>query len=79
MIPAMVVGPVMQLLALGYAANMDVSDIPLVLVDQDRSAESRGWSSASPARATFELVGARGRRRRPSSPGCVTGGPSSRS
>lgn len=42
MIPVMIVGPLVQLLALGYAANLDVHDIPLLVVDQDRSAASRG-------------------------------------
>jgi ABC-2 type transport system permease protein len=41
MIPVLVVGPVIQLLALSYAANLDVSNIPLAVVDQDRSASSR--------------------------------------
>ena len=37
-IPAMIVGPIIQLLALGYAANLDVLKVPMVLVDQDREA-----------------------------------------
>ena len=41
MIPAMVVGPLVQLLALGFAANTDVRDIPLLVADRDRSAASR--------------------------------------
>jgi ABC-2 type transport system permease protein len=40
-IPVMVIGPLAQLLALGYAANRDVADIPLLVHDQDRSAASR--------------------------------------
>lgn len=35
------VAPVFQLLILGYAANLDVSEIPLIVFDQDRSTESR--------------------------------------
>jgi len=35
------IAPVFQLLVLGYAANLDVSQIPLVICDQDRSKESR--------------------------------------
>ncbi len=42
MIPVMIVGPLAQLLALGYAATLDVNNVPIVLVDQDRTAESRG-------------------------------------
>jgi ABC-2 type transport system permease protein len=41
MIPAMIMGPLVQLLVLGYAANLDVHDVPLVLVDQDRTPASR--------------------------------------
>lgn len=41
MIPVLIVGPIIQLLALGYAANLDVTAVPLLLVDQDRSARSR--------------------------------------
>jgi ABC-2 type transport system permease protein len=37
MIPAMIVGPLIQLLALGFAANLDVTDIPMAVVDLDRS------------------------------------------
>ena len=29
------VAPVMQVLVLGYAANMDVRDVPLAVLDQD--------------------------------------------
>jgi ABC-2 type transport system permease protein len=32
---------VLQIILLGYAANMDVKDIPLAVCDQDRSVESR--------------------------------------
>ena len=41
MIPAMIIGPLVQLLALGYAANNDVTDIPMVLLDDDHGAASR--------------------------------------
>jgi ABC-2 type transport system permease protein len=41
MIPVLVVGPLMQLLALGLAANLDVSRIPLLAVDLDRTRWSR--------------------------------------
>ena len=58
MIPVMIVGPLVQLLALGYAANMDVSDIPMVLVDQDRSSESRNLVQRFTGSGSFEVVGA---------------------
>lgn len=37
------VSPVVQLLILGYAANLDVSDIPAAVCDQDRTPASRGF------------------------------------
>ncbi|MFY9824786.1 MAG: ABC transporter permease [Thermoanaerobaculia bacterium] len=58
MIPAMVVGPVVQLLALGYAANLDVTHVPMVLVDQDRSPASRTLVERFTGAGTFDLVGA---------------------
>jgi len=56
-IPAMVLGPIIQLLALGYAANLDVLNVPLVLVDQDRSEASRDLVDRFLASGYFELVG----------------------
>jgi len=57
MIPAMIVGPLVQLLALGYAANQDVNLIPLLLVDQDRSPASRRLVDRFVGSGYFELVG----------------------
>jgi ABC-2 type transport system permease protein len=57
MIPVMVVGPIVQLLALGYAANMDVQQIPLLVVDQDRSQASRALIDRFTGSGHFELVG----------------------
>ena len=57
MIPVLVVGPVVQLLALGYAATMDVNDIPTVLVDQDRSAASRALVERFSGSGYFDIVG----------------------
>jgi ABC-2 type transport system permease protein len=58
MIPAMIVGPLMQLLVLGFAANTDVTDVPLVLVDQDRSAASRALLDRFTGSGYFRLAGA---------------------
>jgi ABC-2 type transport system permease protein len=58
MIPAMVIGPIIQLLALGYAANLDVAHVPMVLVDQDRSPASRALVERFTGAGTFDLVGA---------------------
>ena len=41
MIPVIFVAPVVQILVFGFAVNTDVTDVPTVLVDQDRSAASR--------------------------------------
>jgi ABC-2 type transport system permease protein len=58
MIPAMVIGPLIQLLALGYAANLDVTHVPMVLVDQDRTPASRALVERFTGAGTFDLVGA---------------------
>lgn len=57
MIPVLLVGPLAQLLALGYAANLDVRDVPLVLVDQDRSRASRDLVERFTGSGYFDLVG----------------------
>lgn len=57
MIPVLIVGPIIQLLALGYAANLDVTDVPLLLVDQDRSAPSRDLVQRFTSSGYFRLVG----------------------
>lgn len=57
MIPVMIVGPMIQLLALGYAANLDVTDIPLLFVDQDRTTESRALVDRFTGSGYFRLVG----------------------
>ena len=41
--PVIFISPILQLLLLGYAANLDVRDIPSVVCDMDRSAASRGF------------------------------------
>jgi ABC-2 type transport system permease protein len=57
MIPSLIVGPIVQLLALGYAANMDVNEIPTLLVDQDRSPGSRQLVERFTGSRYFRLVG----------------------
>jgi ABC-2 type transport system permease protein len=51
-----VVAPIMQLLLLGYAATTDVRDVPMVVVDQDRSSESRDLVSRFDASQNFVVV-----------------------
>jgi ABC-2 type transport system permease protein len=58
LLPALFVGPLVQLLALGYAANLDVTDIPMVVVDQDRSHASRELVERFTGSGYFRLVGA---------------------
>jgi len=41
--PVIFISPILQLLLLGYAANLDVRDIPSVICDLDRSAASRSF------------------------------------
>ncbi|MHB8079733.1 MAG: ABC transporter permease [Candidatus Krumholzibacteriia bacterium] len=57
MVPMVLVAPLVQLVALGYAANRDVRDVPLLLVDQDRTAESRDLVDRFTASGRFVLVG----------------------
>lgn len=58
MIPVLIIGPIMQLLALGYAANTDVSDVPMLLVDLDRTPASRHLVERFTGSGYFELAGA---------------------
>ncbi len=57
MVPMVLVAPLVQLIALGFAANRDVRDVPLLLVDQDRTAESRDLVDRFTASGHFVLVG----------------------
>jgi ABC-2 type transport system permease protein len=57
MIPVIFVAPVVQLALFGFAVNTDVTDVPTVLVDQDRSAASRELVSRFVRSGYFELVG----------------------
>jgi ABC-2 type transport system permease protein len=51
-----IMAPIIQLTVLGYAATTDVQDIPLLVVDGDRSAESRRLISRFDASANFVIV-----------------------
>src|SRR5690349_12243312 len=57
MIPSLILAPIVQLLALGYAANTDVYEIPTLLVDQDRSPASRQLVDRFTGSGYFTLVG----------------------
>lgn len=58
MLPMVFIAPLLQLIAFGYAATMDVSAIPIVLVDRDRSAQSRDLADRFLASGYFTLAGA---------------------
>jgi drug efflux transport system permease protein len=49
--------PIIQLAVLGYAATTDVQDIPIVIVDADRSTHSRELVHRFEASANFKIVG----------------------
>jgi ABC-2 type transport system permease protein len=57
MIPAMIIGPIVQLLTLGFAANNDVTDIPMALLDDDHSSASRALVDRFTASGYFRLAG----------------------
>ena len=57
MIPVMIVGPLVQLFALGFAANTDVQHLPMLLVDLDRTEDSRRLVDRFLGSGYFDLVG----------------------
>ncbi len=58
MIPVLVVAPLLQLLIFGYAANLDVANARVVVVDRDRGAASRALLDRLQGSPSLELVGA---------------------
>ena len=52
-----ILAPILQLAVLGYAATTDVQDIPIVIVDTDRSAASRELVHRFEASSNFKIVG----------------------
>jgi ABC-2 type transport system permease protein len=58
MIPIIFVAPVIQIVIFGFAVNTDVTNVPTVLVDQDKSAASRDLVSRFVNSGYFEVVGA---------------------
>ncbi len=52
-----ILAPVLQLTVLGYAATTDVKDVPLVIVDADRSTQSRELIHRFEASENFKIVG----------------------
>ena len=64
-----IMAPIIQLCVLGYAATTDVQDVPLLVVDGDRSEASRRLVSRFDASANFVH---RGRDRRPRRSGALS-------
>jgi ABC-2 type transport system permease protein len=60
MIPLIFVAPVIQIVLFGFAVNTDVTNVPTVLVDLDRSADSRDLVSRFVNSGYFDLVGTEG-------------------
>jgi len=56
-IPVILVAPVLQIVVFGFAVNTDVREVPTVLVDQDRSPDSRELVERFTRSGWFELVG----------------------
>ena len=57
MIPVIFVAPIVQITVFGFAVNTDVTNVPTVLVDQDRSAASRDLVGRFVESGYFEIVG----------------------
>ena len=57
MIPVIFVAPIVQITVFGFAVNTDVTNVPTVLVDQDRSASSRDFVSRFVESGYFGIVG----------------------
>ncbi len=55
--PILFMAPVMQLFFLGYAATLDIKHIPLLVWDQDHTAESRDLVAHVTGTLYFDLVG----------------------
>ncbi len=51
-----IIAPILQLTVLGYAATTDVKDVPIVVVDTDRSASSRALIHRFEASDNFKIV-----------------------
>jgi len=61
MLPVIFVAPVVMIVVFGFAVNTDVTDVPMVLVDQDRSVASRDLVNRFVRSGYFAFVGAEDR------------------
>ena len=53
----LIVAPVIQLIVLGFAVNLEVDHVPTAIVDLDRTPESRRFADGLVAGETFEMKG----------------------
>ena len=58
MIGPLFLAPIIQLIMFGYAATVDVKDIKLAVVDEDRSQDSRAYAAAFTRSGYFTQTGA---------------------
>ena len=56
LISIVIVAPIVQLTMLGYAATTDVRNVPMVVVDDDRSSQSRELVSRFDASPSFDVI-----------------------
>jgi ABC-2 type transport system permease protein len=57
MIPMLIGAPLIQLVVFGFAANLDVTRIPLLLIDRDGTSASRSLCDRFTSSGYFELAG----------------------
>ncbi|MBI2618955.1 MAG: ABC transporter permease [Ignavibacteriales bacterium] len=57
MLPLILLAPIIQVILLGYAATVDVNNIPMVVYDADRSVESRAYLERFTNSGYFTIVG----------------------
>lgn len=53
--PILFIAPIFQLMILGYAANLDLTDVPTAVCDLDRSAQSRDFLTRFPSSGYFSF------------------------
>jgi ABC-2 type transport system permease protein len=57
MIGILMIAPMIQLLVLGHAVNLDVDHVPILIADEDRTAESRDFLNGLTAGDAFRRAG----------------------
>jgi ABC-type Na+ efflux pump permease subunit len=57
MIGILMIAPMIQLLVLGHAVNLDVDHVPILIADEDRTAESRDFLDGLTAGDAFRRAG----------------------